>query len=148
MITTPDWLFVSEEEVSNGQTVRIEYDREGDILELFFAEGAGRGLELTDEIVLRYDVQSGQPLSLIFLSFSKLMQPTEYGPESFYIHGLQRLPPAERDKVMSILTSSPVNHYLHVSALAQARKTDQFAPILYVRQKLATVAWAKENRSD
>ena len=30
MTTTPDWLFVSEEEVSSGQTVRIEYDREGD----------------------------------------------------------------------------------------------------------------------
>ena len=119
MTTTPDWLFVSEEEVSSGQTVRIEYDREGDILELFFAEGAGRGLELTDEIVLRYDVQSGQPLSLIFLSFSKLMQPTEYGPESFYVHGLKRLPPSERDQVMNLLTSSPVNHYLRVSALAQ-----------------------------
>jgi len=68
------------------------------------------------------------------------MQPTEYGPESFYVHGLKRLPPSERDKVMNILTSSPVNHYLRISALAQARKIDQFAPILYLRQKLATVA--------
>ena len=140
MTTTPDWLFVSEEEVSDGQPVRVEYDREGDILELFFAEGAGRGLELTDEIVLRYDVQSGQPLSLIFLTFSKLMQPTEYGAESFYLQGLKRLPAAERTRVMTMLTSPPVNHYLHVSALAQPRQTNQFAPILYVRPQIASVA--------
>lgn len=140
MTANPDWLFVSEEEVSDGQSVRLEYDREGDTLEIFFAEGAGRGLELTDEIVLRYDVQSGQPLSLIFLAFSKLMQPTKYDPESFYPQGLKRLPAAERNQVLAILTSSPVNHYLHVSALAQTRQTNGFASILYVRPQLGAVA--------
>lgn len=140
MSTTPDWLFTYPETLDNGQTVRIEYDREGDILEIFFAEGAGRGLDLTDEIVLRYDPQSGRPLSLIFLTFSKLMQPTEYGPESFYLHRLQRLSVAERNQVMHILTSPPVNHYLRVSALAQPRQANAFAPIVYVRQQLAAVA--------
>lgn len=133
---TPDWLFVYEE-IQEGKPVRIEYDREGDLLEIFFAEGAGRGVELTDEIVLRYAVQSGQPLSLIFLTFSKLMQPTEYGPESFYLHSLKQLPPAERSKVMHILASPPVNHYLCISAVAQPRRAHQFTPIIYVRQQLA-----------
>lgn len=139
MLATPDWLFTYED-VDGEQNIRIEYDREGDVLEIFFAEGAGRGLELTDEIVLRYDIQTGRPLSLIFLTFSKLMQPTEYGPESFYLDGLQRLSPTEQNKVMKILTSPPVNRYLRVSAVAKLRQAHQFTPIVYVRQQLAPVA--------
>mgnify|MGYP001044968767 CR=1 FL=1 len=139
MLATPDWLFTYED-VDGEQNIRIEYDREGDVLEIFFAEGAGRGLELTDEIVLRYDIQTGRPLSLIFLTFSKLMQPTEYGPESFYLEGLQRLSPTEQNKVMKILTSPPVNRYLRVSAVAKLRQAHQFTPIVYVRQQLAPVA--------
>ncbi len=139
MLATPDWLFTYED-VDGEQNIRIEYDREGDVLEIFFAEGAGRGLELTDEIVLRYDIQTGRPLSLIFLTFSKLMQPTEYGPESFYLDGLQRLSPTEQNKVMKILTSPPVNRYLRVSAVAKPRQAHQFTPIVYVRQQLAPVA--------
>ncbi len=72
MLATPDWLFTYED-VDGEQNIRIEYDREGDVLEIFFAEGAGRGLELTDEIVLRYDMQTGSPLSLIFLTFSPVL---------------------------------------------------------------------------
>ena len=139
MLATPDWLFTYED-VDGEQNIRIEYDREGDVLEIFFAEGTGRGLELTDEIVLRYDIQTGRPLSLIFLTFSKLMQPTEYGPESFYLDGLQRLSPTEQNKVMKILTSPPVNRYLRVSAVAKLRQAHQFTPIVYVRQQLAPVA--------
>ncbi|MEZ4729964.1 MAG: DUF2283 domain-containing protein [Caldilineaceae bacterium] len=140
MIKTPDWLFTYEEELNNGQVARIEYDREGDTLEIFFADGAGRGLELTDEIVLRYDRECGRPLSLIFLTFSKLMQPTAYGSESFYLRGLARLSDADRQQVMQILTSPPVNQYLHVSALAQPRRPNHLTPIVYIRQQLAAVA--------
>jgi hypothetical protein len=136
--TTPDWLFSYQEQLDNGQSARIEYDREGDILEIFFAEGSGRGLELSDEIVLRYDVKTGLPLSLIFVSFSKLMKPTEYGPESFHLHSLKRLPVSERERVMHILTTPPVNRYLHLSALSLAHK--KLAPIVYVRQHLAAMA--------
>ena len=140
MQTIPDWLFVVQEQLDDGRNVRIEYDREGDMLEIFFAEGAGRGLELADEIVLRYDVQTGLPLSLIFLSFSQLMKPTEYGPESFQLHGIKRLPSSEREKVMHILTSAPVNRYLRLSALSLTPRAKQLAPIVYVRQHLAAVA--------
>ncbi|MEZ4865410.1 MAG: DUF2283 domain-containing protein [Caldilineaceae bacterium] len=114
----PNWLFIDEEELNNGQTAHIEYDREGDTLEIFFADGPGRGLELADEIILRYDIESGHPLSLIFLTSSKLIQPTPYGSESFYLHGLERLSAAEQQQVVQILSSPPVNQYLHVSALA------------------------------
>jgi hypothetical protein len=140
MQTIPDWLFVAQEQLDDGSDIRIEYDREGDTLEIFFAEGSGRGLELTDEIVLRYDVQTGLPLSLIFISFSQLMKPTEYGPESFRLNGIKRLPSAEREKVMHILTTDPVNRYLRLSALSVTPQAKQLAPIIYVRQQLAAVA--------
>lgn len=138
--STPDWLFVVQEQLDTGQSVEIEYDREGDTLEIIFAKGAGRGLGLSDEIILRYDVQTGLPLSLILLSFSKLMQPTEFGPESFLLSGLKRLSAAERERVMQILTSSPVNRYLRVSALSLPPRIKQFSPIVYLRQQLAEVA--------
>jgi hypothetical protein len=114
--------------------VQIEYDSEGDALEISFAEGAGCGVELTDEIVLRYDETTGAPLSLIFLSFSYLIQPTAYGPESFRLTGLERLPPERRDVVTRILTSAPVNRYLRVSGLSLSPR--RLVPITYVRQPL------------
>ncbi|MFN8444556.1 MAG: DUF2283 domain-containing protein [Caldilineaceae bacterium] len=139
-LVTPDWLFTVQDRLEDGQSVQIEYDREGDTLEIIFAKGAGRGLELSAEIILRYDVQTGLPLSLILLSFSKLMQPTEFGPESFLLSGLKRLSAAERERVMQILTSSPVNRYLRVSALSLPPRIKQLSPIVYLRQQLAEVA--------
>ena len=71
--TQPEWLFTYTDQLDDGQIAEIEYDREGDMLEIFFAKGAGTGLELSDEIVLRYDSEMNRPLSLIFLTFSKLI---------------------------------------------------------------------------
>ena len=137
MAQLPDWLFQTEEHLDTGQTARIEYDREGDILEVFFAEGSGRGIELADEIVLRYDPRTGMPLSLIFLTYSQLVKPTPYGPESFRLHGMEHVPATERERIMQILTSPPVNRYLRVSAVSLTPDANQFVPITYVRQQLA-----------
>ena len=63
------------------------------MLEIFFARGAGTGLELNDEMVLRYDPETNAPLSLIFIIFSKLIQRTEYGIESFQLTGIGELTP-------------------------------------------------------
>ena len=131
-----DWLIEYEDHLDNGQPVQIEYDREGDILEIFFAEGGGCGIELTDEIVLRYNPTNNTPLSLIFVSFSHLVQPTEYGQESFRLTGVERLPPKRRDVVMRILTQAPVNRYLRLSAFSLPPER-RFVPITYVRQPLA-----------
>ena len=133
-----DWLFQTEETLDTGETARIEYDKEGDILEVFFADGSGKGLELADEIVLRYEPETGNPLSLILLTFSHLIKPTEYGPESFRLNGIEHLSTAERKTIMAMLTSAPVNRFLKVSALALSADKDQLVPITYVRQQLAT----------
>jgi len=42
-----DWLFVDNDRFDDGQVAQIEYDREGDMLEIFFAQGTGIGLELS-----------------------------------------------------------------------------------------------------
>ena len=135
----PEWLIEYQERLADGRLVSVSYDREGDILELFFDKGPGCGIELADEIVLRYNVETGEPLSLMFLSFSRLIQPTDYGPESFRLTGLERLPADRRRIVMRILTSPPVNHYLRVSALSLLHEQKP-VPITYVRPPMAVAA--------
>ena len=138
--STPAWLFTHTEALNTGQTVQVEYDRDGDILEVLFARSSGRGVELSDEIVLRYEPTTKQPLSLIFIGFSHFLQPTAYGPESYRLTGLERLPADERAEILQILTTAPVDHYLHVSALAVSTKQPYFAPIATVRQGLPIAA--------
>ena len=107
-------------------------------MDILFAKGAGCGIELTPsgEIVLRYDPTNNRPLSLIFVSFSLPVYPSEYGPESFRLTGVEGLPPERRDIVMRILTSAPVNRYLRISALSLPPEK-RFVPITYVQQPLA-----------
>ena len=124
--STPAWLFTHTEALNTGQTVQVEYDRDGDILEVLFA----RSSEPTTK----------QPLSLIFIGFSHFLQPTAYGPESYRLTGLERLPADERAEILQILTTAPVDHYLHVSALAVSTKQPYFAPIATVRQGLPIAA--------
>jgi len=134
----PEWLFAYKDPLDDEQVARIEYDREGDMLEIFFAQGAGTGLELNDEIVLRYDPETNSPLSLIFITFSKLIQPTEYGIESFQLTGIEQLTPLRRNQIFAMLTSSPINHYLHVSAFSTLQEEEmKLVPITYMRQELA-----------
>jgi len=126
------WLQERTEILPTGEEVRIEYDSEGDTLEIFFASGAATGIELTDEIVLRYDKSNVSPRSLIFTSFSHLIQDTEYGPESFRLTGIESLPPKQRDEVLRILRMPPVSHFLQLSAV-KLPHTKQPIPLTFVR---------------
>lgn len=129
----PDWLFERDITVA-GQPVLYSYDKEGDILEIFFHKGrGGAGIDLTDNIVLRYDRESQEPLSLIFLSFSRLIQETEFGPPSFRLTGVEYLPPDMQQVVFKILHSPPVNHFLKVSGLLIA-PDKKLQPITFLEQ--------------
>ena len=116
----PEWLFQYDEILDTGKAARIQYDREGDILEVFFADGSGRGLELADEIVLRYDPETATPLSLILLTFSHIIKPTEYGQESFRLNGMEHLSLSERQNASTtcgsdlILSFHYCYHYIMV----------------------------------
>jgi len=102
----------------DGTPVRFVYDEEADILELFFGENApATGIELTDHIILRIDRKTKRALSLMLLHFSILSEQTEYGPRSFPLEKLERLPEDLRELVLRLLISPPVSQFLKLSQL-------------------------------
>jgi hypothetical protein len=132
MSNKPDWL-IEREVTINNQTIIYSYDKDGDVLEIIFQKGGGLGVDLTENIVLRYDQGRQEPLSLIFTSFSRLIQPTPFGPPSFHLALLTKLPPDMRQLVLKIMNSFPVNHFLKVSGL-RLSPSGELQPITYLEQ--------------
>ncbi len=103
--------------LTDGTPVRIVYDDETDILEIFFGENMpATGIELTEHILLRIDQSTQKAVSLTLVDFSVLTEQTEYGPRSYSLTGLEELPQDLEDTAVSILMSPPVNHYLKLSS--------------------------------
>ena len=76
-----DWLIEREITLADGTSALLSYDTEGDMLEIFFAEGAASGtIELADGVLLRLEVEHARPLSLAFLCATTLMHTQVYGP--------------------------------------------------------------------
>ncbi|HRJ40268.1 MAG TPA: DUF2283 domain-containing protein [Caldilineaceae bacterium] len=132
MTNKADWLF--EHEITlEGQIITYSYDKEGDILEIFFRKGGGLGIDLTENIVLRYNQEDQKPLSLILTDFSRLTRLTKFGPPSFRLTSLTTLPPNMQRTVLQMLNSFPVNHFLKVSGLALS-PGGELQPITYLEQ--------------
>ena len=124
--------------LDDGQPVHYCYDKEGDILEIVFRKArATCAVELTDNIILRLDLEKGEPLSLSFISYSHLVQPTKVGPQSFRLK-LDSMAGEIRQKVVRIITSSPVNQFLKVSSYGRPR-AKRPVPITYVERMPAFV---------
>jgi hypothetical protein len=97
---------------------RIHYDREGDVLEVYFGEKRRVWtIELTENIAVGIDRQAETVLSLSFLDFSRLARPTASGPRSFPVTGLAEIPDRERELVLRLVTSPPVTRWLDVSTV-------------------------------
>ena len=63
------------------------------MLEIFFGTNEpATGIELTDHIVLRLNLQTKRAVSLLLLDFSILTERTEYGPRSYPLATLHTLP--------------------------------------------------------
>ncbi len=108
----------------DGTTIRLVYDEEADMLDIFFGENRkATGVELTGHILLRIDQATGQAVSLTILDFSLLTELTEYGPRSYPLLGLDDLPDDFREQVVRILKLPPVNQFLRLSHF-QASHTD------------------------
>jgi len=125
----------------DGQKIRLDYEEVGDILEIVFdGVEATCALELTDNIVLRFDRQQGQAAGLTILDFSVLGSPTELGVRSFALTGLATLPEELREMVIRIITTPPVNQFLKVTTF-YISPTEQ-VPLTYVEspRELASVA--------
>ena len=118
----------------DGTPVRFVSDEEADILELFFGENAsGTGIELTEHLILRIDRKTRRALSLMLLHFSMLTEQTEYGPRSFSLEKLERLPEELRELVLRILTTLPVNQFLKLSQLQTT--SSKFMPVAYIESQ-------------
>lgn len=111
-------IYKTDITLDDGRAVHFVYDQDSDDLEIVFEKGrANCTIELTDNIVLRFDREAKKALSLILISFSALARLTEMGPQSFAITGLDNLPEELRQTVVKILTTPPVNRFLRVSLL-------------------------------
>ena len=124
-------LYRTQITANDGTPVRLAYDQEADILEIFFGKNeASTGVELTDHIVLRLNQQTKRVVSLILLHVSILTEQTEYGPRSYPVDKLDQIPQHLRDLVVRLITSMPVSQFLKLSHF-QASPTKQI-PFTYV----------------
>ena len=96
--------------------MKTKYDREGDILSLFFDDvkrQRNTGVELNDNIVLYFNPDTEEALCLIIIDYSKMIARTGRGKlKAFPLSGLSQLPPEVRATVLRILRSAPVNEFL------------------------------------
>ena len=102
---------------------RYEYDAEGDVLDVYFDDVHFQRrqpvwtIELTPNILISIDRKARKAMQLTLMDYSELVRSTESGPDSFPVVGLADLPVAERQLVLKILNSPPVNQWLDVSTV-------------------------------
>jgi len=122
----------------NGQEINCSYDQEADMLEIIFQSGGGLGVDLTPNIVLRYQRDSQQALSLIFTDVATLTCATPFGPPSFQLTTLKQFPAPMQQIILQLLQTAPVNHFLKLSGLWSTPNAPQ--PITYLETTLLTQA--------
>jgi uncharacterized protein YuzE len=94
----------------------ISYDELSDTLVIAFEPGQpATGIELNEHIILRIDKEKRRAIGLTFLDYSLLAQTADYGPRSFPMPGLARLPEELRALVLTILQTEPVSDILTLS---------------------------------
>ncbi|MBL7065047.1 MAG: DUF2283 domain-containing protein [Anaerolineae bacterium] len=138
MTPRPWWLIEFEITLEDGTIVHCDYDKEGDILELFFRRGpATCTVELTDNIILRFDRENETPLSLGLISYSALSNLAEIGPYGFRLK-LDEIREDVRQTVLKIITTWPVNRFLKVLTYFPPR-AKRPVPITFVERMPAFV---------
>ena len=129
-------FFQAEITSTDGAPVRLVYDREADILEIFFGQNEpATGVELTDHILLRINSQTHRAISVTVRHFSVLTEHTEYGPRSYALHKLDEVPEDLRELVLHVVTTMPVRQFLKITHF-QASPTEQI-PVTYVESQPA-----------
>ena len=127
-------FFQTQKTAADGTSVRLVYDREADILEFFFGENEpATGVELTDHLILRINLQTRRAISLSVLHFSILTEHTEYGPRSYALDKLDDVSEDLRKLVIQVLTTMPVSQFLKVTHF-QASPTEQIL-VTYVESQ-------------
>ena len=117
----------------------IRYDEEGDILYISFRPGQqAMGIDLTEHILFRFDPKTKEAIGLTLLDYTRLVRPTEVGPRSFSMNGLEHLSVELRQTVVTLLTTYPVNQFLKVSLYTPSPK--RRLPLLYVERSAFAMA--------
>ncbi len=125
--------------LNTGQTAQCEYDPTGDLLEIYFVQGeATAAVELTDNIVLRFDWDSGTPCSLSIISFSTLLQPSRYGKMHFELL-VEEWPEEAQDKILAMLRRPPLIEFLTLSSYTPAH-ANYVIPTTAIKQLPTLVA--------
>lgn len=95
-----------------------EYDEIGDVLDVYFTENSPAWtIEVTPNIMISINRTTQAAVRLTLMDYTELLRPTEAGSRSFPVTGLAALPRQERALVLAILTTPPVNRWLHVSTV-------------------------------
>jgi hypothetical protein len=124
-------LHRSETTDENGQIIRLVYDENEDMLDIFFGENEpATGIELTDHILLRINQKTGRSVSLTLLHFSILTEQTEYGPRSYPLTKLMELPEDIQELVVRAIITIPVNKFLKISFFQET--PTKRVPLTYV----------------
>lgn len=91
--------------------LHFSYDQQADVLYIAFDKGRkASSVSLNDNLLLRFDAQTGEAVGLTVLDFSRLMR----DPETLPLSRLGEFPAELQRLVWKILTRPPVNHYLRV----------------------------------
>jgi hypothetical protein len=119
--------------LNTGQTAWYEYDQDSDILEIIFQPAeATCAVELTESIILRFEWETNEPLSLSFISISRLIQPTEYGEVHFQLL-TDEWPDEAQIKIWEMLQRPPLTEFLKLSSYAPAH-TQEIIPMAAIKQ--------------
>jgi uncharacterized protein YuzE len=94
----------------------MNYDETSDTLYMsFIPDTKATGIELNEHILLRIDKDSRRAVGITFLNYSILIQKADFGPRSFPLSGLTKLPDKTREIVLEILGNAPVKEILSLS---------------------------------
>jgi len=133
MTAKPSWLVEKEIILDDGSTARWSYDKEGDVLEVFFQDGAAScTVELADGVLLRLDLERGRPLSLAFLAVTPLTRRREFGPLALPLSGLHQLPEPLRQTVVRVITTQPVSSVLKVCSYLPTPRARNAVPVAWL----------------
>lgn len=112
----------------------IQYDAEGDILTLTFAETNNQphsGVELNDNIVLYFNPETSLPIRLIMVSYRRMVEVSRAHP--ILLNGLNNLPPGVQAQVLHIITSEPISHLIRLDHVPDGTTTGHlnqvFSPV-------------------
>lgn len=93
----------------------LHYDAKGDILTVTFEEKNTQpqtGVELSDNIIVYYNPETGQPLQLIMLSYQAMLAASANMP--IILDGLSSSPPRVQAVIIALIEQPPLNAFLRL----------------------------------